>query len=292
MKNDIVKRIFIILTAVVLFVSCGKKNSAASVLEHNDLSYSLINPDSVPTDGMCSWWTDSFKTWWNEGNPVTERIGREPLMESIWLYREEPLGFRGSNCQRFYIHLDTVYRINQTLYHLKGRTRCKEEICHVSGNIMIDSVRVIDMKGKDFMQIDEEGYIYGHFELEAMQDKPVADLFGNVIYGYLIHNGTVYYNALEFGSDGYCNNQYRGKWVDYAIGDTLICNWGDYRIPDSDNFDIGCGVFSPNDKYYNFGWKTYMDRWCYSYGYNDAQSLYYDSIYTADENWWNKITIE
>ena len=71
-----------------------------SFLKRYDLSTTVINPDTAPTDGIYSWWTETAKKEWiNYDN--------EP-MEDAWLHRPEPLGFRGNNFQRFYIHFDTV----------------------------------------------------------------------------------------------------------------------------------------------------------------------------------------
>jgi len=57
---------------------------------------------------------------------------------------------------------------------------------------------------------------------------------------------------------------------DAAIGDALVNmgqkdlmidtqgNWGDYRIPDSGELDLGAGEFSPAEKYWGNGWESYM----------------------------------
>ena len=37
------------------------------------------------------------------------------------------------------------------------------------------------------------------------------------------------------------------------------CNWGDYRIPNCGDLDIGAGGFSPADKYLTNGWQNYRD---------------------------------
>ncbi|MBM0654943.1 hypothetical protein JMN11_14995 [Capnocytophaga genosp. AHN8471] len=35
------------------------------------------------------------------------------------------------------------------------------------------------------------------------------------------------------------------------------CNWGLHRIPCSGDLDYGAAEFSPNEKYYPYGWKDY-----------------------------------
>ena len=108
---------------------------------------------------------------------------------------------------------------------------------------------------------------------------------GKACFDYLIHNDTVYYDAIRFAGDGYCNNQYTGKWIYLDTYDTLTCNWGDFRIPESGRLDGGCGEFIPNEAFYDNGWKTYIDRDRHGW-VADPEHAYYDSIYQADINWW------
>ncbi len=69
--------------------------------------------------------------------------------------------------------------------------------------------------------------------------------------------GQFRYDALNFFSDGFSNNQFVGSWTSYKTNKTKRCNWGDYRIPESGDLDIGAGEFSVNDKYLKNGWKIY-----------------------------------
>lgn len=251
-----------------------------SFLKRYDLSTTVINPDTAPTDEIYSWWTETAKKEWiNYDN--------EP-MEDAWLHRPEPLGFRGNNFQRFYIHFDTVYKVSPTVYQMKARSRCKDEICYIHGRILVDSVTVDECDvGDDFIKnLTECGTVYAHYEMEAsVGSMPVARLLGRSSYGYLVHNDSVYYDAMMIVADGYSNNQYAGKWVDLVTNDTLTCNWGDFRIPESNGLDGGCGLFSPHEKYYDFGWKPYLDWNRHAY-ISDPLCTYYDFLYSFDEDWW------
>jgi hypothetical protein len=40
-----------------------------------------------------------------------------------------------------------------------------------------------------------------------------------------------------------------------------MCNWGEFRIPYSDDLDIGVGEFLPNPPYLNYGWENYESVW-------------------------------
>ena len=89
------------------------------------------------------------------------------------------------------------------------------------------------------------------------------------------------YDAMMIVADGYENNQYTGKWVYLSTGDTLTCNWGDFRIPQSHALDIGTGLFYPSEDYYDFGWKTYLDMDNHSW-LGDPEFQHYQSVFDAD----------
>ena len=67
------------------------------------------------------------------------------------------------------------------------------------------------------------------------------------------------YDALDSNADGYFNNQFDGTWTSYKTGVSKMCNWGDYRIPDSKGLDGGAGEFIVNEKYKNNGWQNYVN---------------------------------
>ena len=274
------KRLFPIFLACLCLTACHKTSTPRGILS-KDLSYSLICPDSIPTDEVYSWWSDSAKQSWIE-------YGNEP-MEDMWFTLPEPLGFRGADFQRFYIHYDTVYKVSDSIYHIDGRTRCKDEICTITGSLIVDSVVPFNdrLSGiDDFIMITESGTLYAHYTLQANHnDTHIADMEGKAYFYYLVHNDSIFYDALDLVADAYCNNQYTGKWIYLDTRDTLTCNWGDFRIPESGRLDGGCGDFGPYEEFYDNGWKTYIDldrHGCVS----DPESAYYDSIYQADINWW------
>ena len=70
-------------------------------------------------------------------------------------------------------------------------------------------------------------------------------------------------------ADGYENNQCKAKWTDYHSGKSKICNWGDFRMPDSKELDSGAGDVSINQKYISNGWKTFITA--YSSNQNEAK---------------------
>lgn len=247
---------FIYLLAHSVFLiavaSCqGQKQQtvdASGLISHAlelDLSHTVICPDSVPTEVV-----------------------------SDWFVMHEPLGFKGHGHQRFQIHFETVTRQDSLTYLVSGKTRCRGEVLPFEGTIVVDSVNAFDPADNDEYagcNLSEVGIITAHYELESYEGSvenskhcKTAEICGNASYGYFIYDGQIYYDALMLVADGYCNNQYEGVWVDAATNDSVVCNWGDFRIPSSGSLDIGCAEFIPSDsaqKY--FGWDDFakFDAW-------------------------------
>ena len=69
------KHVLSILLVCLFLTACHKTSTPRGILS-KDLSYSLICPDSIPTDEVYSWWSESAKQSWIE-------YGNEP-MEDRW----------------------------------------------------------------------------------------------------------------------------------------------------------------------------------------------------------------
>lgn len=180
----------------------------------------------------------------------------------------EPLGFLGNEYERFYIHYDIVYQLEKGRYQVKGKTKFLDNIRAIAGEIIVDSivphiqVSAIDCElggMAPFVEGDETGTIYAHYSFsEARDEVPVGKYVGKAMFDYALHKGNLYYDATNLIADGYCNNQYEGVWVSLDNDDEIICNWGDYRIPNSGPLDIGCAEFYPNEEAQkNHGWANY-----------------------------------
>lgn len=75
---------------------------------------------------------------------------------------------------------------------------------------------------------------------------------------FYLKDGKVVYDDIEKGiSDSYYNNSCVGTWRSYRSKSEKKCNWGEYRIPGCGDLDIGAGEFSPNPKYFKYGWELY-----------------------------------
>ena len=192
-----------------------------------------------------------------------KRIWADEMRKEDWTTRPEPLGFRGADFDRFYIHYNSVSRIDDKRYHVVGKTRCMGKICDIKGDIVIDSVVAYAPCSEecDTNRIKEVGVIYAHYLYDEYDKQGLNGKYiGNASFRYLILGGKAYYDAINLVADGFDNNQYKGVWVDVLKNDTLKCNWGDFRIPESDELDEGCGEFVPSkEAQKNHGWDHFFD---------------------------------
>jgi hypothetical protein len=83
-------------------------------------------------------------------------------------------------------------------------------------------------------------------------------------------------------ADGFKNNQFEGTWTNYRMTITKKCNWGDFRIPNSEKLDSGTGEFIPTETYLKYGWQSYRDM--ASGNSEDKKTI--DAIKLEDTKWW------
>jgi len=196
---------------------------------------------------------------------------------------QQPIGFIGNNYQRLNMRFLSVIKnpVTKTEYLVYGKSRVKNNICTFQGKITITKSEIY--QSDEFPQF-QEGFISGTYIFYEDPNQTATGTFaGNFItYFYIDENNKIQYNDLMFAADGFENNQFEGTWTSYKSGTTKICNWGDYRIPNSDDLDIGVGEFSPNDKYLDFGWKTYRLAWLYS----GSEQEIINARKKETEKWW------
>jgi hypothetical protein len=175
------------------------------------------------------------------------------------LKRAEILGFIGDNYQRFFIHFVSVIK-NPTdphEYFAFGKTMVNETICLFHGNIKIIQSKICE-------SVDIPTYKQGVATCDVIlyenKNQTSTGFFkGKLTSNFIIDNkGQFRYDALMFIADGFSNNQFVGSWTNYKTNASKKCHWGDYRIPDCGDFDIGAGEFSANQKYAKNGWVSYM----------------------------------
>lgn len=211
---------------------------------------------------------------WTIKEIKTELEGDTSLM-----CRNEPLGFIGEDYQRFYIHFTSVIKHSKHAleYFVYGKTRVKSNICVFQGMI-----KILESKIYKEIQATKHGFVSGSYEFYEDSEQKGSGFFQGTFKTFFVidNSGNIQYDAIEFISDGFENNQFEGIWTSYKSKTSKKCNWGDYRIPDSGDLDIGVAEFAVNEKYISNGWMDYEPRY-------DIQNISIEKS-QANENikWW------
>lgn len=172
----------------------------------------------------------------------------------------EPIGYIGDNYQRFFIHYITVTKSKEDPYRyiVYGKTKVKDNICNFTGTITVRKASI--QRSKDF-----PGYREGLLTCDVLFYEDSTQAGSGVIKGQLLsgftldQKGKFQYDALWAIADHFDNNQCRATWMSYRTGKRKKCNWGDYRMPDSEELDGGVGDVVINEKYKKNGWEDFMD---------------------------------
>lgn len=173
---------------------------------------------------------------------------------------ERRFGFIGSNYRRLHIKLISVIKnpVRPNEYFVYGKSKASDNICSFQG--------IIDIKESHYLKTLENpegntGILAGEYTFyEDPKTKHSGTFQGKfVTYWYKDKEGAIRYNDLWDVSAMYNNNQFVGTWTGYDKGNTMTANWGDSRIPQSGDLDVGSSEFGPNEKYYPYGWKSFAD---------------------------------
>ncbi|PTT02187.1 hypothetical protein DBR11_05660 [Pedobacter sp. HMWF019] len=173
--------------------------------------------------------------------------------------RAEILGFIGDDYQRFFIHFISVIQnpTNPYEYLVYGKTMVKNNVCSFQGMITIREARIY--KSGDIATYKQG---FATCDVTLFEDKKQSStglLKGKLTSNFIIdHKNRFRYDALMYVADGFSNNQFVGHWTSYKTNTSKKCNWGDYRVPECGDLDIGAGEFSVNEKYVRNGWLSYM----------------------------------
>lgn len=175
--------------------------------------------------------------------------------------RPEILGFIGDDFQRFQIHFQEITRDSLLLYRYygEGKIKVNDYVQDFRSTFTVEDAKIYQNNGSS-------PYIHGYVETEVIIFQNPDGQDSGVIQGLLTtqfvidETGIIRYDATEFMADSYSNNQFVGYWTNYRTKEVLKCHWGDFRIPQSGDLDIGAGEFSVNEKYINHGWGTYLNE--------------------------------
>ena len=204
-------------------------------------------------------------------------------IEGETMGKSEPYGFIGDNYQRLFVHIISAIKNpkNELEYFIFGKTKVKTNICSFQGKIKVTNSRTYDQG--DVPEL-KQGFFTGEYEFYEDPDEKGTGIFKGVFRTNFIidTNGNFKYNGLNFDADGFENNQFEGTWTNYKSNKSKKCNWGDYRIPDSNELDCGAGEFSPGEKFEDYGWKNYSLAW----GYNEETLETKEARKREEEKWW------
>jgi len=172
----------------------------------------------------------------------------------------EPLGFIGSNYQRFYIHYTSVIKDakNPYLYNIKGKTRVKNNICSFTGTIMVKQAKRNLEPNMEYPKY-KYGYLICQVDLKEDPKQPGSGTISGKLTTnwYMNERGQFAYDTL-IPADGFDNNQCVARWTSYKGGASKVCNWGDFKIPESGDLDFSVSELMVKEKYVKNGWQNYM----------------------------------
>ena len=227
MKNKQITLFLFVLFSTYFFAQNHKSENFSSEIKNYDIS-SLLTVTHIKVDD----------------NEIIEKA--------------KPIGFIGNDFQRFYIHFSSIVKNSDSKYEyfITGKTMVKDVIRPFQGTLKIIEANI---------EKDEEfpGYTHGFAtcEVAIFEDKNLTStgfIKGTMTVGYVLDSkNKMSYDSYLYYTDGFSNNEFKGTWTSYRTKVSKKCNWGDYRIPQSGDLDIGAGEFSPNPKYFDKGWKYY-----------------------------------
>lgn len=197
---------------------------------------------------------------------------------NIWTETENNsvLGIIGKEHQRIKIKLISIKKDQTNLneYFVSGKSSVKGTICDFYGKVTLTEIN--EVKELHFGVDDEcadkgiksQGILIANYEFKENAKQKHSGIFKGKLYSkwYLNSENQVEYDNIEFISDGYTNNAFIGIWKSYTSQKEKVCNWADYRVPNTNlDFDIGAGEFSSSEKYFDRGWSDYklmeVDEW-------------------------------
>ncbi|AYL94738.1 hypothetical protein [Mucilaginibacter celer] len=174
-------------------------------------------------------------------------------------------GFIGDNYQRIRIKFISIKKAGAFTYVVTGKTKVRDNICNFKGTFTIADLRKyqgtsygVDNKYKN--KLKNQYTILGDYTLTEDSTQKNTGVFKGIFKTdfYVDNNNKIHYDDIDIHADGFTNNEFVGSWAQYTTQKAKRCNWGDYRIPNSGDLDVGAGEFSANEKYIKNGWlETY-----------------------------------
>lgn len=156
-------------------------------------------------------------------------------------------------------------RKNPAIVNIQGVSSVNGNLGHFRGTLTIDSVARLhppnhpDVKKRK----GPESYVLmGSYAFSENTSQFHSGVFEGQFWTkvYRDAKGRFVLDKRMHWSDSYLNNAFVGTWTIHDGSLSMLCNWGDYRVPQcADDFDIGVSRLIVADKYHGHGWQTYMD---------------------------------
>ncbi len=231
----------------------------------------LIKDDLNPAELIKEFSTADFSKLWTK-------------TENQYVY-----GFIGNNYQRMRIKLITVAKdqVSPNTYSVYGKVMIKSTIGEFHGSLKLSNIRKLKVTSQGITDCYKTKGVEGQYvmmgDYEFAEDKQENHL--RIFKGsfktdfYVDKKNKPRYDDMDEPSDSYTNNQFVGQWSLYNSTTITRCNWGDYRIPNSGNFDTGAGELSPAPKYLPYGWQSLQDA---------MESNNTAAKAVEEAKWWNR----
>jgi hypothetical protein len=178
-------------------------------------------------------------------------------------HQQHRLGFIGKDFQRFRIYFSSISKdpADPSLYHVRGKTKVREVICDVVGKMRLQWIRRLHQPDvcENSIRPAVQGISFFSYEFNEDSTQRHSGYFRGTatVQWYVDAQNTLAYDQTWSCSDFYGNNFFAGTWTSYTTNDSKPCNWGNARIPFSDQLDVGVGEFSPDPAYASKGWHDF-----------------------------------
>jgi hypothetical protein len=180
--------------------------------------------------------------------------------ELVAVQRAPILGFIGDDYQRFHIHFISVIQnqSNPYEYFVYGKTKVKNVICSFQGTLIVKKAKVYAENERSDSTIKQGYAVCEVLFFEDKKQSSTGFIKGTLKSWFVIdRNNKMKYDAIALAADGFHNNSFVGNWTSYKTGKSKKCHFGDYRIPECMELDVGDGQFMINEKYMKNGWENY-----------------------------------
>jgi len=177
----------------------------------------------------------------------------------------EPLGALGKNKQRFYIHYTSVVKdaVNPYKYNVQGKTRLGNQVRPFTGTITVIQAGIFKPgESNPYAPEPYKGYKRGQLVCvsinEATSTPGTGTISGELTTSFCINaQNQLLYDTLDFGIDGYGNNQFTGSWTAHGTKAAQKLVFGDITFPDTEFSDVD-GITVPV-KYEKYGWQSFVN---------------------------------